>query len=116
MTIEATNLTNKEYYRLNGTLSEERIEALLEIDVNVDGSSPAAYIDEAMGTFPNEDFLEHIIKKVREVAKRVRGDNKDDLDQILLDLEDLQDKVNNDSDYGRSELENALGDINKVWG
>jgi hypothetical protein len=115
MTIEATNLTNEEYYRLNGTLSAERIESLLNITANVDDSSPAAYIEEAMGTFPKEDFLESVIKKVRAVAKRVRGDNKDDLDQILLDLEDLQSSVNNNSDYGRSELDNALVDVYKVW-
>ena len=116
MTIEATNLTNQEYYRLNGTLSAERIEDLLRFDCAIDSSSdPSAYIDEAEGCFPKEDFLEHIIKKVRAVSKRVRGENKDDLDQILIDLEDLQSSVNNDSEYGRDELRKASDEILAVW-
>lgn len=117
MTIEATNLTNAEYYRLNGTLSAERIEELLDLDVAREKvSDPSAYIEEASGCYPAEDFLEHIMKQVRAVAKRVRGENRDDLDQIILDLEDLQTEVNNQSDYGRDELRSALRDVKFIFG
>lgn len=92
MTIEASNLTNSEYYKLNGTLSAERIESLLDIEtINVKDvvSRASCYISEAIQPFSAEDFLSDVIKDVNRLIKDLRGNNRVELQRILENLDDV---------------------------
>jgi hypothetical protein len=109
-------MTDDEFYRLNGTLSPERIERLLDLTIHIDGSNPSNYIEEATATFPKEDFLEAVLKKLNRIAKNVRGDNRTDINDVIETLEQLATDTYNTSEYGRSELDNALAVINKIFG
>ncbi len=84
--IEGTNLSNNEYYKLNGSLSSDRIEALLDLDGLMEFvSGTHYYLEEAQGQFPEEDFLCGVVNKLHKLADKLRGDNK----AAVLDIVDL---------------------------
>lgn len=104
----ASNLTPREAYRLNGSLSTELIESLLdnaEAVSNAEGVS--AHVQEALGCFPKEDFLASFIDDLYRLSKRLRGENKAEALSLIEKAEDLQQCVFNEGDYGRSELREA---------
>ena len=103
------SLTPAEQYRINGTLSAETIESLLdnaEAVTNAEGVS--AHVQEAMGCYPGEDFLASFIEDLHNLSKRLRGDNRVEALRLIESAEDLQQCVFNEGDYGRSELREAL--------
>lgn len=103
-----SNLTAKEYFKLHGTLTPERIEALLDNEESLEAITGVdAYIQEAMGQFPPEDFLHDIKTRLFELTKRIRGANKSDLSAIIESMDDALQCQFNSSDYGRSELRSA---------
>lgn len=107
-----SNLTNDELYRLTGTLPSARIEALIEtaeLYEKITGSE--AHIIEARGSYPDEGFLYHVIERLNAVAKSVRGDNRQEILSIVSALEQIDQDVTNDAEYGRDELRKALKDI-----
>ena len=102
------SLTPSEQYRINGTLSAETIESLLD---NAEAVSKAegvyAHVQEALGCFPREDFLTGLIDDLHKLSQRLRGDNKAIALSLIEQAEDLQQCVFNEGDYGRSELREA---------
>ena len=69
------------------------------------------YINEAMGQFPAEDFLAGPIERLHEMAKRLRGDNRATLLEIIKQLDDIAQCTISADDYGRSELHKAIGEL-----
>ena len=109
MTYIASNLTDAEYYKLNGTLSAERIESLLFF---TDGFSKKLYginikISEAKGCFPDEDAVDKIVDRLRRLQDNLRGNNKETLDEIISDFDEIVTSTNQSSEYGFSELTDA---------
>ena len=64
-----------------------------------------AKIGEAIGCFPAEDFLQETIDACQNIRGRV---TKTDLLPLAEKLEELQNKINQQSEYGRSELDDAV--------
>ena len=63
------------------------------------------HIKESKGSMPNEDFLQHLINQCRAMCKaRI---TKSELSAFCDELEELQSKILNDSDYGLDELRKA---------
>lgn len=103
------NLTNQEYFRLHGTLPSDRIEELLhDPNAEIDLAGAVAKIEEGMGQFPEEDFGHDIIGRLQALAKCVRGANREELLSIIGAAEDLFQCQFYASDYGRSELIDAI--------
>lgn len=103
------NLTHAEQYRINGTLSAEAIESLLDTSEALEkAGGVTSQLSEALGCFPAEDFLASFIDDLHELAKRLRGDNRAEAMRLIESAEDLQQCVFNEGDYGRSELREAL--------
>ena len=102
---EYSGMTNRELFDLNGTLSAERIESLLDIEATVtaDDIDPLT-IDEAVAQFPDEGFLTDISQRVVDIAKRCRGRNREDLLDICAALGDLEMTTFYAAEYGISEL------------
>src|SRR4030042_1922504 len=66
-------------------------------------------IEEAMSQFPDEDFLETIVKSIRAEKFPPRMDEfKNALIETLLEIQSEQARA---SEYGRDELRNALKQI-----
>jgi ElaB/YqjD/DUF883 family membrane-anchored ribosome-binding protein len=121
--IDSSAITHEEAFRLNGTLSEARIEALLEEAAgapHVEDIGPK--MDDARGQFPDEDFLDDAQQELREhlddlkeLASKVRGNNKAEIQSIIERLEKcletvkskVQDAVNS-AEEGRASLSEAL--------
>jgi hypothetical protein len=104
----ASNLTPREAYRLNGQLSHELIESLLDTVETVEGAEGVScHVQEAIGCFPKEDFLASFIDDLYKLSKRLRGENKAEALHLIEKAEDLQQCVFNEGDYGRSELREA---------
>jgi len=109
------NLTPAEQYRINGTLSAETIESLLETSEALEKAQDiTGQLSEALGCYPAEDFLASFIDDLHKLAKRLRGDNRDEAMRLIESAEDLQQCVFNEGDYGRSELREARKTLEDV--
>jgi len=119
MTIqENTSLTDKEFFRMHGTLTSERIERLIELK-DRDGWKQfsqriGSMVQEAMGQYPAEDFLSEILTCLHNLAKRLRGDNKEAIQALAEKVDDIAQTTFNAADYGRSELQKVLDAIEKA--
>lgn len=106
-----SNMTPDEEYRLNGTLCAPTIESLLDAQheiENLDFEGAEAYLKEARGCFPAEDELSSSIQEIRRIANRLRGANKLQLLDAVEKLEQTQYSLNQQAEYGHSELGKAL--------
>lgn len=83
-----SSMTNDEAFTMYGTLPADRIEALLEIE-DIDVSGAITDIQEAACQFPAEDFLSEQMDALHDLAKKLRGDNKERLLHILQCLDDV---------------------------
>ena len=111
--IDSHEMTHSEYLRLNGTLSQERIEQLVtlqeESGLLAEGiDSAKVHIEEGMTQFPAEDFLEPIKSRLVELQKNLRGRNREELSGIIEALDDLAQTTFYGADYGRNELHKAV--------
>ena len=110
----ATNHMNAEVYRITGTLSADRIEALIDLEGNVDSAicSEAnlseANLSEARAGFPDEDFLATVVRSIRQLATKLRGENKSHAKGLADELEDIQSTCARAAEYGREELAKAV--------
>lgn len=103
------NLTPREQFRINGQLSPETTEELLDnAEALLKAEGVSSQVQEALGCYPGEDFLAGLIDSLQTLAKRLRGDNREALLGLVEQAEDLQQCVFNEGDYGRSELREAL--------
>lgn len=109
MTFTATNLTDAEYFKLNGALSADRIESLLFISEGLGGklSGIQTKITEAHGCFPNEDEYDKIVDRLRRLQDNLRGNNKEILDKIISAFVEITASANQSSEYGIAELNDA---------
>lgn len=109
------NATAEEEYRLTGKVTGERLERLLDRSEALSRLSDMdALIEEGMSQYPSEDFLFDAIERLHELAKRLRGDNKETLIGIIESLDDIAQTTFYDADYGRGELKKALEILKKA--
>lgn len=63
--IDSSGMSNAEFYRLNGSMSSERIEALLDREeATPDLGSVACDLDGAKAGFPDEDCAATLIERM----------------------------------------------------
>lgn len=104
-----TNLTCREEFRLTGSVTGERLSYLLDReDLLKCFSGVDVHINESFGGFPKEDFLEDIKNRLYGLRNNLRGNNKDTLNSIIESLDDLAQTTLYESEYSRSELNEAL--------
>ena len=112
---QAYNLTPREAYRINGQLSPECIESLLD---NAEAVSKAegvsARVSEAMGSLPSEDFLSDFIADLYALSKRLRGDNKTDALSLLDKAESLKTELQQMAEYAEDELCKARTELEEI--
>jgi len=107
--LHASNMTAAEHLRINGTLPIELAEQLVEYPERLEALEGIdAYMSEAMGQYPEEDFLSDPISRLHALAKRVRGDNRDEVLAIIEQLDDIAQTTFNSADYGRDELRKGI--------
>lgn len=115
--IEASNLSHKEYFRLNGALSVERTEAMFEEVAEAqayDVREFADYAIEAQCGFSDEDFLQDEVSDLYAFAKRLRGDNKKDLLSIIEAIENALQQHKNSVEFGYEQLNKIISPVKKV--
>lgn len=105
----SSNMTHEEFYRVNGTLTPERIDSMFEkCDEAEAWQDLTPCIQEAHSCFIEEDFLQKEILKLQAFAKRLRGDNKAELLQLIEDMEGEITQAIASAEYGVSELNKCL--------
>lgn len=114
--IQASNMTHEEFYRVNGTLTPERIDAILsERDTleafDVREFAPCA--QEARGCFIAEDFAQEHLYDLRDIAKRLRGDNRNSLLMLIERLESTIQEACQSAEYGASELDKIISTVKR---
>lgn len=105
---EFTNLTDAEFYDLNGYLSPERIERLLAVS-----TLQPDLLDEVAIGFQPEDFLADLITKMEKLRTKLRGDNRESMGAIIESANDIAQCVFNDCDYFTDELRKAKQLLNQ---
>lgn len=106
----ASNMTNSEYYALNGTLSVERIEAILDAEEFSPRIEEAiSDINEAMNPFNSEDFLCSTLDRILKIKKMTRSSAiADELSALYGSLEDLQQVTFYAMQHQKEKLNEAL--------
>jgi len=105
-------MTDKEELRLTGTLSRERIESLIDKSDSLEALEGVdSHIEEAMVQYPTEDFLKQHRDQLRQLREKLRGNNRETMDSILESLDNLAQITFHASEYGMSELNEALSII-----
>ena len=108
-----SNMLPREELAQFGVLSEataekiidqaEQLEEVLEIE---------GYIAEAKSQFVDEDFLEPVLKLLKNLHRNLRkSDTKEAVQFIIDEAEDLQGTIARASEYGADELNKALKQI-----
>lgn len=101
-------LTDEEYFRVHGTLNTARIEGLLRMAVCVEGSEAVCpMIQDAIASFPDEDFLEPVISKLKVLWNKIPHQHRGELTRITAELEEVQTATLQSAEYGREQLESA---------
>lgn len=108
--MNGSNMTNKEYYALHGTLSAERIEAILDAEFFIPrAESAVSEIEEALNPFSSEDFLVGILDRVLEIKNSTRSKTtKEELTSLYACIEDLQQVVFYEMEYQKEKLNSAM--------
>lgn len=89
-----------------------RLEAAIDAaDDKLDASDVATAVDEAIAQYPAEGFLDTIIDRINELAKKMRGDNADELKLISEALFELADETTRATEYGAEQLNNLIKDL-----
>ncbi len=108
-----SNMTAQEEFHLNGTVTGERLERLLyseEKMSRLEGIEP--YIDEAILQLPAEGVFQPIKDAMSGLYEKMRaGDNKDILNTIIHEFNEVIEDIQNSSEYGREELKNAKAEF-----
>jgi len=117
--VDPHSLTAEENYRINGVLTTFQIEECLDALESVERIPDIdSHIQEASVQYPEEDFLADIISNIQTIADRLRkGDNKDDLNEQIEALTELQSSVNQSAEQGRDELDKARKEMEamELW-
>lgn len=106
-----SNLSEAEIERMayaNGDVYTANLYAQIDDLENnsADMDSAATHIKEAIYSLPGEDFLVCLMEKMRSMA--IRRITKQDMLDLINDVEDLQNQVHGGIDYARGELYDAL--------
>lgn len=108
------NLTDQEYFNLRGTLTSERIQELIDQSALVEAASEAkSALQDALGVYPCEDCLQSVIDDLKQLAKNLRGENKNEVNSILLGVEERQNQLHNQSEYGAEVINNFIRSLEK---
>lgn len=70
-------------------------------------STASVHTQEARGCYPSEDFLAKPLESLRTLSKRLRGDNRGTVAEIIEALETIQTETHQAAEYGRDELDKA---------
>lgn len=106
------NMTVSELERHAYITGDPQARLLADLADRLDDAAEAdgvrAYVEEARGCYPDEDILSGVTAKLRDFAKRLRGQNREDLLCIADEFDDIQNEINQQSEYGADELRKAL--------
>lgn len=113
--IPASNWTTSEMLRYHGTLPDDRLDELVELESSLETIDVRPYLREALGGLPNEDFLQPIIKRLQFVVSQMRDtENRQELKRIIADATELQMQVYRDSCHTEEQIDLAHKTINTV--
>ena len=106
-----TNHSAREIFNITGTLPAQLIEDMVDHTEDVEAMCETIpNIEEGKNCFPGENFIDAsgAISDLLDIAARLRGDNKAAILAVIEKLDALQLEVARQSEYGHSELTNAL--------
>lgn len=114
MNYATTNMTDEEVFRMTGNLPPDRVEKLLNRqDTEEVINSIDAYAYEARMTI-EEDFLSAQITSLYEIAKKLRGDNRKDLEKVIEEIRSSVEEMVNAASYSNEQLDLIVKEVRKV--
>lgn len=107
-----SNLTDQEYFNLHGTLTPERIQALIEQSALVDACTEAeSALNDAINAYPGEDCLADVLKYVRSLAPYLNKAGQDALKGVICDIEVEQSALCNQGERGQEVINNFIASV-----
>ena len=103
----ASNWSPEEQLRMTGKFTDEQNEEFLRLGDTVDSLSQIDLREVGAG-FPDEDFLSTVIRSVRNLAKKLRNDNRGKAMTIAETLEEMQTEIGHSTEYSREKLNAAI--------
>ena len=105
-------LTAREQIKLHGKVSDITLDRLIEAEESLEKISDIdSYLIEARSQYPNEDFLSDVKERLGDLAKKLRGPNRFDLQMIIKQLDEIEITSYNATEYGIEQIEKALTEI-----
>ncbi len=101
---------------MNGALSEDRTEqalADLQQAQSMDVRGYVPYAEEARSGFSNEDFMQEEVSDLHYFAKRLRGNNKEELLQYIENIENKLQELRGQVEYGNEQLSKIIAAIRR---
>lgn len=108
------NLTNQELILMSssmnldnvGALLADRLDALMHDDSKIlrTKKEVGLLVDEAIGCYPKEDFLDKILSMASELEKNTRGANKQLASKLVAWIDDISTNMMQQSEHGIHEL------------
>jgi len=96
-------------YAMGHTAGAAILGELADSAAGLEGADAAeTHINEAKGSYPDEDAMQDQINDLRTIAKRLRGENRQELEAVAQALEDARDSQARESEYGLEALGHAL--------
>lgn len=107
--LNLSNLTSNELERYAYLAGNTQLAELSEYQSQVeDFCSIEPHLSEAQGCFVGEDWADEPLQDLHALAKRLRGDNRAELDRIIESIEEVRREAVQNAEYGRDELRKAL--------
>lgn len=109
--INSSTMTNDEFYKINGTMSDERINAMLDSEGNYEEMHVGNFqrnAQEALAGMIDKDFLCDEVDYLKQFGKSMRGNNKVEFMSLVKRIEDALKQQIANSEYGKSELQKII--------
>lgn len=114
MNYATTNMTDEEVFRMTGNLPPDRVEKLLNRqDTEEIINSINVYASEARMTV-EEDFLSDQTTRLFEIAKKLRGDNRKDLEEVIEEIRLSVQEMVNAASYSNEQLDLIVKEVRKA--
>lgn len=101
----ASNMTTKEFLRINGYVTREQAETLVDLGTAAEEVGDlGSLLSEVKTGFPEEDFLGGPIRALQGLARVVRGSNRQRVVDLIGELNMIQSEINGQVEYAQEEL------------
>lgn len=112
MNFSSMSLTERLRYGSVNDIDPEEIEMAVRKSEAFDSLELESQIKEMRAGFPEEDFMDNLIDRMRDLANAVRGNNKEIAETLLREAEQLKSEIIGNAEYAADIGKRLVKEIN----